>query len=208
MLEATDFYPNDTMLQIVLWIEAVLYLGLGTSQIFDDFFEKPKNWMSVGGRVNGWIRLQYKLGHKMHAGLCFVLGFTALNGALEGVVSRFELELIFISFACIMPVTWATSLPGRLAVVLTLVRPEFWFQIVMFGFFSYLVRPEILVLCVVFNLWGVVVYILHTRKRYFVPYTYETLRSDIIRADGDEAEVGQLDKMAGYSPEEPARNSG
>ena len=50
-------------------------------------------------------------------GLCFVLGMVALNGAVEGVVTRFELELIFISFAVILPVLWATLLPGRLGIL-------------------------------------------------------------------------------------------
>ena len=93
MLSSTELLPLTTGLQIVLWIEAIIYLGLGLFELFDDFLVRPKPWMFVDGRANGWLVLQHKVGHKMHAGICFLLGFIAANGLYEGAVTRFELEL-------------------------------------------------------------------------------------------------------------------
>ena len=197
MLSATEFYDIPLSLEIVLWIETLVYLGLGTFELFDDFIVKPRPWMTLNGRVNGYIRLKDKVGHKMHAGICFLLGFIALNGLIEGRVARFELELIFISFAVLMPVIIATLLPGRLTVVVLVSKPEFWLQGVMFFLFSDLIRPEVLVLCVVLNLWGIVVYFFHTRRNLFKPYTYASVRADCIDAEG-EAFTSKFDKIAGY----------
>jgi len=41
-------------------------------------------------------------------------------------------ELIFVSFAVIMPVIWSTLMPGRLGIMILWLEPEFWLQIVMF----------------------------------------------------------------------------
>ncbi|MFT5102248.1 MAG: hypothetical protein ACI9HY_004385, partial [Planctomycetaceae bacterium] len=114
MLSATEFYTVTPGLEIVLWIEAVIYLGIGVFELFDDFVEKPQPWMTINGRVNGYVRLTHRIGHKMHAGICVLLGFVALNGILEGAVTRFELELIFLSFAILMPAIWSSLMPGRL----------------------------------------------------------------------------------------------
>jgi uncharacterized membrane protein YkgB len=195
MLTATQFFTNTPLLQTILWIEAVIYLGIGLYEVFDDFLEKPKQWMQRNGRNNGWLMLEHKVGHKMHAGICVLLGFVALNGALEGQVTRFELELIFLSFAMIMPVIWATFMPGRLGFVVVGLKPEFWLQIVMFAFFGHLIRPEILLLCIAFNVWGIAVYFLHTRRTYLQPYTYEVLRSHL--ADVEPERVQRLDRIAG-----------
>lgn len=197
MLSSTELYANTPLLQTVLWIEAAIYLGIGLFEVFDDFLEKPKQWMSVEGRMNGWLMLESKIGHKMHAGICVLLGFTALNGALEGQVTRFELELVFLSFAVIMPVIWSTFMPGRLGFIVVAMKPEFWLQIVMFTFFGHLIRLEVVLVCVVFNLWGVAVYILHTRKNYLKPYTYETLRRHLAEVDTPQR-VQQMDKFAGH----------
>jgi hypothetical protein len=134
----------------------------------------------------------------MHAGICVLLGFVALNGALEGHVTRIELELIFVSFAVLMPVIWALVMPGRLGVMVVALKPEFWLQIVMFTFFSHLIRHEILLVCIGFNLWGVAVYFLRTRKTYLTPFTYETLRSHLCDAESPER-VARMDKIAGHT---------
>ena len=197
MLTATEFIELPLSLEIVLWIEAVVYLGIGTYELFDDFLQKPKPWMTINGRVNGFVRMTHKVGHKMHAGICFLLGFVALNGLIEGMVSRFELELIFISFAILMPAIWSSLLPGRLAVFILISKPEFWLQLAMFILFSHLVRPEVLALCVALNLWGVFVFFAYTRKHAFSSFTYEAVRADCVDAEG-EALTGTLDKMAGY----------
>jgi len=197
MLTATEFYEVPLSLEIVLWIEVIVYLGIGIFELFDDFLDKPKLWMTTNGNINGYLRLMHKVGHKMHAGICFMLGFVALNGLLEGFVTRFELELIFVSFAVLMPVIWSTLMPGRLGVTVLLLKPEFWLQIVMFTLFSDLIRPEVIALCVLLNLWGVVVYFFHTRQSLFQPFTYETVRRDCVDAEGEEL-AQKWDKIAGH----------
>lgn len=198
MLSSTEFYTVPLNLEIILWIEAIIYLGLGTYELFDDFLDKPKPWMTIGGRINGYVRMTHKIGHKMHAGICFLLGFVALNGVLEGQVTRFELELIFVSFGILMPVIWSSLLPGRLALIILVLKPEFWLQIAMFAMFSQFIRPEILILCLALNAWGIFVYFFHTRKKLFTPFTHAAVRSDVIDAEGEEL-ASKLDKLAGYS---------
>lgn len=206
MLSSTEFYVIPLNLEIVLWIEAIIYLGIGTYELFDDFLEKPKPWMTIGGRTNGYVRMTQKIGHKMHAGICFLLGFVALNGVLEGQVTRFELELIFLSFGILMPIIWSSLLPGRLAFIILVSKPEFWLQIAMFAMFSQLIRPEILALCVALNVWGIFVYFFHTRKKLFTPFTYPTLRSHCIDAEGEPLAL-KLDKLAGYSADSEAQKN-
>lgn len=82
-------------------------------------------------------------------------------------------------------------------------KPEFWLQLVMFIMFGDLVRPQILFICIVLNLWGILVYALHTRKRLLEPFTYEVFRQHCIDAAGTEA-VAKFDKLVGYVPREPA----
>jgi len=197
MLSATDFYHVTFGLEIVLWIEVLVYGGIGLYELFDDFLEKPKPWMTLNGRVNGFLRLTNKIGHKMHAGICLLLGFVALNGILEGFVTRFELELIFISLALLMPAIWSSLMPGRLGVITLLTKPEFWLQLVMFVMFSEMVRPQVLIICVAFNLWGIFVYFRYTREQLFQPFTYSMFREHCIDAIGEEA-VSKFDKAAGH----------
>jgi len=199
VIGATEFYPTTSGLNAILWIEAVIYLGIGTYELLDDFLYKPKAWMNTGDRPNSYLMLQHKVGHKMHAGLCFVLGMVALNGALEGVVTRFELELIFISFAVILPVIWSTLLPGRLGLTVLLLKPEFWLQGLMLIFYCDLIRQQILALCLALNCWGFFVYFLHTRRTLISPYEYGKLRNDVIAAEG-KAAVTTFDKLAGFKP--------
>lgn len=198
MLSSTEFYVVPLNLEIILWIEAVIYLGIGTYELFDDFLAKPKPWMTLFDRVNGYLRMSHKVGHKMHAGICFLLGFVALNGVLEGQVTRFELELIFLSFGILMPVIWSCLLPGRLGFTILVIKPEFWLQIAMFTMFSHLIRPEVLLLCIALNVWGIFVYFFHTRKKLFNPFTYATVRSHCIDAEGEPL-AQKLDMLAGYA---------
>jgi len=203
MLSATDLYPITTALTVVLYIESVIYLAIGLIELFDDFLVKPKPWMTIGTKPNGYVVMSHKIGHKMHAGLCVLLGFVALNGILEGAVTRFELELIFISFAVIMATLWTTLLPGRLGPVVLALKPEFWLQIVMFLLFRDLVRPEVLALCLALNGWGIVVYVFHTRRTLWKPYTYAQLRSDWVEAEG-EAAASRFDRLAGQAAAAPS----
>lgn len=42
MLTSTEFLQVTPTLEIVLWIEAVVYLGIGVYELFDDFIAKPQ----------------------------------------------------------------------------------------------------------------------------------------------------------------------
>jgi hypothetical protein len=199
MLEAMEFYQVTPLLKWVLWVEAVIYLGIGLYEVFDDFWAKSPDWANQANGINAWIRMQDVIGRKMHAAICVILGFVALNGALEGHVTRFELELIFISFAVLMPVIWSMTMPGRLGFLVIVLKPEFWLQLIMFIFFSHLVRPEILAICIALNCWGILVNTTYMRKVLFKPYTYRELRKHIVSAKGEEY-ARRLDKVAGYKP--------
>ena len=66
--------------------------------------------------------MEDKMQHKFHAAICFFLGFIALNGIIEGAVTRFEIELLFIGLALIMMLLWMILPPGRLALTNAFVR--------------------------------------------------------------------------------------
>lgn len=200
MLSATEFFEVTRGLEIVLWIEAIIYLTIGVYELFDDFIEKPQPWMTINNRVNGYVRLTNKIGHKMHAGICVLLGFVALNGIIEGVMTRFELELIFMSFAILMPAIWSSLMPGRLALVTLLTKPEVWLQAVMLIMFCDLIRPQVLLVCIGLNFWGIFVYLAFTRKSLFQPFTYAEFRQHCVDAIGVDA-TAKFDKFAGYDAE-------
>jgi hypothetical protein len=206
MLTATEFIPTTTALLIVLWIEAVVYLGIGLYETFDDFIHKAPKWAFINDRVNSWIWMQDKIGHKMHAAICFMLGFVALNGAIEGMVSRFEIEIIFVSFALLSGMIFGLMpMGGRLALVMVATKPEIILQVIMYIFCASLIRPEILGLCVLLNLWGIFVYFRKTSK--VIGGKYEVLRSDMLEAGAD-AVVERMDKVMGFEPvEEEQTNS-
>ena len=85
MLTATEFTPTTTPLLIVLWIEAVVYLGIGLYETFDDFIHKATKWVFINDRMNSWIWTQYKIGHKMYTAICFMLesGIDASVGRMD-----------------------------------------------------------------------------------------------------------------------------
>jgi hypothetical protein len=196
-MNSTELLELTLTLKIVLWIEFIVYMGIGLYEIFDSFAD-AKPWVKRNGKPNSYLFMKETIGHKMHASVCFLLGFIALNGILEGAVTRFELELIFVSLALIMMLLWITILPGRLGFnILFLTKPETTLQIVMLIFFWDLIRPEVLALCVFFNLWGFIVYFSHTRKKALFPYNYETVRSDAKEAGADKKLLAALDKLAG-----------
>lgn len=198
MLTATEFYKITPLLCVVFWVETIVYLLIGVIEIFDDFFAKPKSWTKINGKPNGYLILSDKIGHKMHGSLCFLLGFIALNGLIIASVSRFEIELCFLSLALLMMVVWMTVMPGRFGfLVVTATKPEFWLQIIMFVFYSALIQPAVLYICIALNLWGIIVNIFQTRKKVFIPYTYEAVRIDMLEAGVDKKEVKTYDKIAG-----------
>jgi len=181
-MEVNELLELTTLLKVVLWIEVILYLGIGIFEILDSF-SKEKPWNLRNGKINSYLAMREVTSYKMHASVCFLLGFVALNALMEGAVTRFELELIFISLALIMMLLWMIILPGRLGFIVLFSKPETTLQIIMFIFFADLIRPWVLYLCVFLNLWGFLVYFLHTRKESIFPYEYKTIRSDALEAD-------------------------
>ena len=194
---ANDILELTPLLKGILWVELIVYMGIGLFEILDSFREE-KPWVKRNGKLNSYLVMKETVGYKMHASVCFLLGFVALNGILEGAVTRFELELIFVSLALIMMLLWITLMPGRLGLtVVFLTKPETTLQILMFIFFWDLIRPEVLLLCLSLNIWGFVVYFLHTRKKALHPYAYKTMRDDAEEAGLDEKTLGMFDKLAG-----------
>jgi hypothetical protein len=194
---ANDILELTPLLKGILWVELIVYMGIGLFEILDSFREE-KPWVKRNGKLNSYLVMKETVGYKMHASVCFLLGFVALNGILEGAVTRFELELIFVSLALIMMLLWITLMPGRLGLtVVFLTKPETTLQILMLIFFWDLIRPEVLLLCLSLNVWGFVVYFLHTRKKALHPYAYKTMRDDAEEAGLDEKTLGMFDKLAG-----------
>jgi len=196
-MEVNELLELTTLLKVVLWIEVILYLGIGIFEILDSF-SKEKPWNLRNGKINSYLAMREVTSYKMHASVCFLLGFVALNALMEGAVTRFELELIFISLALIMMLLWMIILPGRLGFIVLFSKPETTLQIIMFILFADLIRPWVLYLCVFLNLWGFLVYFLHTRKESIYPYEYKTIRSDALEAGLEESKVEAMDKAAGF----------
>ena len=197
-MSANELLELNPLLKTVLWIEVIVYMGIGIYEILDSF-SKEKPWNLRNGKVNSYLTMKETVSYKMHAAVCFLLGFIALNGIIEGAITRFELELIFISLALIMMLLWMVLLPGRLGFsVLFLTKPETTLQIIMFIFFADLIRPSIIILCIFLNLWGFVVFFLHTRKKALYPFNYETMRQDAISAGIEEKQIEMFDKLAGH----------
>lgn len=197
-MEANDLLELTTLLKVILWIELIVYLGIGIFEILDSF-SKEKPWNLRNGKINSYLAMREVTSYKMHASVCFLLGFVALNALMEGAVTRFELELIFISLALIMMLLWMIILPGRLGFIVLFSKPETTLQIIMFVFFADLIRPWVLYLCVFLNLWGLLVYFLHTRKESISPYEYKTIRNDALEAGLEESKVETMDKAAGFT---------
>ena len=196
-MEANELLELTTLLKVILWIELIVYLGIGIFEILDSF-SKEKPWNLRNGKINSYLAMREVTSYKMHASVCFLLGFVALNALMEGAVTRFELELIFISLALIMMLLWMIILPGRLGFIALFSKPETTLQIIMFVFFADLIRPWVLYLCVFLNLWGLLVYFLHTRKESISPYEYKTIRNDALEAGLEESKVETMDKAAGF----------
>lgn len=196
MLGPTDFLPLTPALSAILWVEVVVYLGLGLFGLFDDYFERHPAWTIRDGRPNGYLRMTAKSAHKLHAAICLILGWIALNGLLEQKVSRFEIETLFLSLAVLMSAVWSMKLPGRMGVLGVILKPEFWIQIAMFAMFLPFIRPQVAAICVGINLWGIVFLLLRGKTALFVPYTTETLVRDVEEALGEER-ANRVRRLAG-----------
>ena len=196
-MNPTEIFELTFALKVVLWVEAIVYLGIGIVEIFDDFFRKLPSWTKLNGKLNAYLFMEDKMQHKFHAAICFFLGFIALNGIIEGAVSRFEIELLFIGLALIMMLLWMILPPGRLALLMMLTKPETYLSIIMFVLFSDLIRTEIFYLCLGLNIWGLIVYFFNTRKN-IKPYTYKRFHDDVVGAGIPESRIKAMDKMAGF----------
>ncbi len=196
-MTSTELFELTLALKIVLWVEAIVYLSLGIFEIFDDFFRKLPSWTKLNGKLNAYLFMEDKMQHKFHAIVCFFLGFIALNGIIEGAVTRFEIELLFIGLALIMMLLWMIMPPGKTGIAMFLTKPETYLSITMFLLFSDLIRVEIFIICILFNVWGIAVFIFNTRK-LIIPYTYKRYRGDVIEAGISENKVKTWDKMSGY----------
>jgi hypothetical protein len=196
VLGPTDFLPLTPALSAILWVEVVVYLGLGLFGLFDDYFERHPAWTIRDGRPNGYLRMTAKSAHKLHAAICLILGWMALNGLLEQKVSRFEIETLFLSLAVLMSAVWSMKLPGRMGVLGVILKPEFWIQIAMFAMFLPFIRPQVAAICVGINLWGIVFLLLRGKTALFVPYTTETLVRDVEEALGEER-ANRVRQLAG-----------
>ena len=78
-------------------------------------------------------------------------------------------------------------------------KPEFWITIALWVNYTDMVRPPILYINAFLNAYGIFVYWTSgftKHPAYFEPFTYETLRKDIVAADPETAE--KMDKLAGY----------
>lgn len=186
MLGPTEFLPLTPALAAILWVEAIVYLGIGLFEIFDDYVARNPPWTERDGHPNGYLRLVAKSTRKFHAAICLILGWIALNGILEQKVSRFEIETLFLSLAIVMSFVWSTKLPGRVGVLGIVLKPEFWLQIAMFAMFTPYIRPEVAGFCLLLNLWGIVFFLLRGRTASFVPYSTETLLRDTEEVLGEE----------------------
>ena len=196
-MNSTELFELTLALKIVLWVETIVYLGLGIFEIFDDFFRKLPSWTNLKGRLNAYLFMEDKMQHKFHAIVCFFLGFIALNGIIEGAVTRFEVELLFIGLALIMMLLWMILPPGKMAIAMLLTKPETYLSIIMFLLFSDLIRIEVLIICILFNIWGILVFLFNTKK-IMHPYTYKRFRNDVLEAGISEDRIKAWDKMIGY----------
>ena len=196
-MSTTEIFELTLALKIVLWVETIVYLGIGIVEIFDDFFRKLPSWINLNGKLNSYLFMEDKMQHKFHAAICFFLGFIALNGIIEGAVTRFEIELLFIGLALIMMLLWMILPPERLALTMLLTKPETYLSLIMFILFSDLIRTEIFYFCLGLNIWGLFVYFLNTRKK-IKPYTYKRFHDDVVVAGVSKSRIKAMDKMAGY----------
>jgi hypothetical protein len=203
VLSSTDTLRVQGTLAVVLWIEAVVYLLVGLTEIFDDFRSAPKWNEFLAAKKNSWLRTQLKIGAKMHASVAVILGLTAVNGLIEGAVTRFELEVIFVSLGLLMGVILGSMVPGRMWVIVCLIKPETWLTLLMWCNFASAVRPAVLGISFTFVAWSLLVRFGPKSVATPDPFEYRTLRTDILASFPPElgtAMTAKMDGVAGYAP--------
>ncbi|MEM6651335.1 MAG: hypothetical protein AAGA72_05115 [Pseudomonadota bacterium] len=172
-------YPVTTALAIVLWIEVIVYLGTALYKTYDEFVRSTPNWTYQDGRLNTYIWYNEEKGYKAHTVLAAMLGIVALNGVLEGEVTRFEIEYIFLSLAFLSWMVFTIVPPNRVLMIKTMpIVPEFYLQAAMFILFYDWIRPEVLALCIAINLAGIAILLRRASKVDEAEYTIERFRAD------------------------------
>lgn len=192
-LGATERLPLDGGLKVILWIETILYLGIGLHEIFDDFNANPK-WNAPWARNNPWVKTTFRSMVKMHAAVCVLLGYVAASGLYEGEVGRLELELLFLSLALLMYSIWSAMIPFNLWWRICVMKPETYLQAAMVLFYSDLVRPHVLCICLGLNVYALFVRFGPTSTGCYEPFTYAELRESICQAEGPEM-AEKIDKL-------------
>ncbi|NIB42419.1 hypothetical protein HBA55_22625 [Pseudomaricurvus alkylphenolicus] len=178
MLTATEFIPLTNQLLIVLWVEVIIYLGTGLYKICDDFYRKTPSWVFVDDRLNLYAWYIDIKGNKSNAALAMLLGLVALNALLEGKINRFELEYMFVTLAMLNAMIFSLIPPGRRMIAGMFIAPEVYLQIAAFVWFRDLIRPEVLGLCILINLWGLFVLCRRFSKVDDGNYNWKRLNQD------------------------------
>ena len=162
--------PTTIGLQILLWVAALIYGLGGLKEMCDDFLPTPK-WRVKFLRGNAWATILHITGTKMHAAVLVILGYIAVNGLIEGGLTRSEFEIFFLLSALMMATIWMTMVPSPMYFVTVMTKPVFFFLLVLSIGFSNFVRPQVLVIAAVFNVYGILV------RAFSAPVAYERMRT-------------------------------
>jgi len=159
MQHATEYIPVTGVIQLVLWVEAILYLSVGVLENFDDLHRKPPAWVLNNKRLNTITLMMDGRYYKTHANWCLLLGLVALAGLTEGQVNRLEIEFIFVSLSAIICTVFCILTPSFRCLPMIVISPEIYLLGLMSVFYSDMIRNEVLAICVLLILWGVFVYV-------------------------------------------------
>ncbi|MEM1133538.1 MAG: hypothetical protein AAGH53_11415 [Pseudomonadota bacterium] len=179
VIGATEFREAPFVLQVILWAEVVAYIGTLIYKIVEEFYRPAMKWTYVDGRLNTYIWHREQKGNKAHTLFALMLGIVALNGAVEGKVTRFEMEFIFISLATI---TWMvlTIIPPSKRILLKAIPivPEFYFMAAMSIFYYDWIRPEVFGLCIAIILVTLILFFRNSSQFIEETYTFERFNAD------------------------------
>lgn len=185
VLGEAETYPLDLGLKILLWVELVLYLVCGMLLFFKPDYKKPPSHLK-----NNFDIFMWATGEQVHACLAFVLGYVALQGLLSGKVSRFELEMSFVILGMLMGMVWNCP-PG---LVWFFIKPETYLTLVMWIFYSGLVRWQVLAVAGLFNVYGIIKKL--TNKKWG---SYAEFRTEMAESLGEDNEdLQKFDKLNRY----------
>eukprot|EP00933_Yihiella_yeosuensis_P007868 TRINITY_DN113069_c0_g1_i1.p1 TRINITY_DN113069_c0_g1~~TRINITY_DN113069_c0_g1_i1.p1 ORF type:complete len:211 (-),score=30.93 TRINITY_DN113069_c0_g1_i1:280-912(-) len=172
--------PATGGLLVVLWLEIIIYMGIGVYEMFFQDFAKPPPSVR-----NCFEEAMHNLHKKFHAGICLVLGSCALQGVVSGKCSRFEFEMMFFTLGLIMSMVWnglgyPFGVKGRLLAIG--LKPEFWFQLVLWYSYADAVRLPVRIVCVLLNIHGIAIGLFVVRPKLGNP---ESFFSAVAESDPD-----------------------